>query len=191
VAKSNEFDRFCRASFDLLDASGLPHLVIGGLAVIALGEPRTTADVDVLVYASDAEAEALVAQAIAAGFDARLEIERERLHATGTLRLRHGPFQLDAITASMPFEEDVRRRAIKKRMFGRQVLLPTPEDLVILKVLAGRDKDLLDAVGVARRHRSRLDRAYVERVIQDVCEAAEDVSHWERLQQVLRKANAP
>src|SRR6185503_2728647 len=94
----------------------------------------------------------------------------------------------DVITASLPFEDEARRRARKRRFFGRMVALPTPEDLVIFKVLAGRDKDMLDAVGVARRNRARFDRTYAERVVQQICDEAEDVGPWRRLQEVLAKA---
>ena len=44
------FDEFCRAAFDFLDRSGVRYLVIGGLAVVVVGEPRTMADADVIAY---------------------------------------------------------------------------------------------------------------------------------------------
>ena len=37
----------------ILDATGLPYLLIGGLASAALGRPRCSADVDILVKPSD------------------------------------------------------------------------------------------------------------------------------------------
>jgi hypothetical protein len=37
----NEFDDFCRFAFRFLEQRGTPYLVIGGLAVVAVGEPRT------------------------------------------------------------------------------------------------------------------------------------------------------
>ncbi|HEY4158173.1 MAG TPA: hypothetical protein VGM29_08750 [Polyangiaceae bacterium] len=62
--------------------------------------------------------------------------------------------------------------------------LPTPEDLLLFKVLAGRDKDLLDAAGIARRHRATLDWPYVERVVRELCDQAEDMAAWQRLEQL-------
>src|SRR4051812_45737887 len=50
--KSESFDAFCRACLDLLKAQRTRHLVIGGIAVTAVGEPRLTADMDVILYAS-------------------------------------------------------------------------------------------------------------------------------------------
>jgi hypothetical protein len=129
-----------------------------------------------------------VEEAKTAGFD--FQPERRRLRETGTLRLRRGLFQLDLILASLPFEDAAFRRSFRKRLFGRTVHLPTPEDLILFKVLAGRDKDLLDAVGVARRHFARLDRAYLERTMQELCELAQDMAPWRRLKEMLEKASA-
>lgn len=187
-APASPFTAFCRKAFDFLEGSGIRHLVIGGLAVGAIGEARTTGDVDVVGFASPEDAEALITKATEAGFNLRPEVEHERLRETGTLRFRHGPFQLDIILASLPFEEVAYSRAVKKRLFGRLVPLPTPEDLILFKVLAGRDKDILDAIGVARRHFPRLDRRYLEETIQGICDLAEDTEPWRRLEDVLRRA---
>jgi hypothetical protein len=189
-APPNAFTAFCQQAFDFLEQSGIRHLVIGGLAVGVVGEARTTADVDVIGFASVDEAHALIAKASDAGFEVQPDVERERLRATGTLRFRQGPFQLDVILASLPFEEVAHRRAVRRRLFGRMVRFPTPEDLIVFKVLAGRDKDLLDAVGVARRHLPAIDRRYLDETIQGLCELAEDLEPWRRLESVLQKAGA-
>ena len=36
----SEFDTFCRFAFAFLEESGIRTLVVGGLAVIVVGEPR-------------------------------------------------------------------------------------------------------------------------------------------------------
>lgn len=183
------FDAFCREAVDFLTGASTPYLIIGGLAVAVIGEPRMTGDVDVIGYLSVEQATALIDAAVAAGFEVAPD-ERERLHATGTLRFSKGRFQLDIILASLPFEDDARARARKRRLFGRLVPLPTPEDRILFKVLAGRDKDLVDAVGVARRHLSALDRRYLDATLDAVCELAEDLAPRSRLDEVLRKAAA-
>lgn len=184
----SSFDAFCRFAFSFLDEQGVRYLVIGGLAVVVVGEPRTTADADAIVFVSPAEAEALIGLAANAGFEVQTAAELERLASTGTMRFRRGPFQLDLITASLSFEEAAFRRARHHELFGVRLPFPTPEDLILLKVLAGRDKDMLDAVGVARRYRDRLDIAYLEATLQQICDLAEDQSPWRRLQRVLAEA---
>ncbi len=188
-AARRSFDRFCRDAVDLLDRAGAPYLIIGGLAVAVIGEPRMTGDIDVIAFVDLERAEQLIAVAITAGFEAAAD-ERQRLHETGTLRFSKAGFQLDVILASLPFEDAARARARPGRLFGRRVPLPTPEDLILFKVLAGRDKDLVDAVGIARRHYGALDRAYLTTTLDAICDLAEDVAPRQRLDAVLRKARS-
>jgi hypothetical protein len=188
-ASSQTFEAFCREAVDFLKSSATPYLMIGGIAVGAIGEPRVTGDVDVIGYLGIDKALALINTAVAAGFTVSPD-EREKLRATGTLRFRKGQFELDVILASLPFEDDARARARKHRLFGRLVPLPTPEDLILFKVLAGRDKDMVDAVGVARRHLARLDRRYLRTALEAVCELAEDLAPLRHLDEVLRKASS-
>ncbi len=183
------FDDFCRLAVDFLTAQKTPYLVIGGLAVAAIGEPRMTRDVDVVAFVTLEQAEALIRAARRSGFEIAAD-ELERLHETGTLRFGKSPFELDIILASLPFEAAARKRARRRKLFDRLVPLPTPEDLLVLKILAGRDKDLVDAVGIARRHLAKLDRAYVVRTLREVCELAEDTEALRRFDRVIEKATS-
>jgi len=185
--EASGFDGFCSDAIDFLRSTRMPFLVIGGLAVIALGQPRTTADLDVVGYATDQEARTLLALGRARGFRVASD-ELARMQATGTLRFHRGHFQLDIILASLPFEQAARRRAMRKRLFGRMVPLPTPEDLILFKVIAGRPQDMVDAVGVARRHLPGLDRRYLRRTIDQICDLAEDHAPRTRLERVLAEA---
>lgn len=182
---ASSFDAFCRFAFTFLEEQRVRYLVVGGLAVVAVGEPRTTADADAIVFLSNAEAEALIGAAARAGFELDPAVELERLATTGTMRFRKAPYRVDLITASLPFEEAAFRRASTHELFGVRLPFPSPEDLILFKILAGRDKDMLDAIGVARRHRDRLDTAYLEATLQPICELAEDHGPWRRLQRVI------
>jgi hypothetical protein len=182
---ASDFDAFCRFAFSFLEEQGVRYLVIGGLAVVAVGEPRLTADADAIVFISPAEAEVLITKAAQAGFELHDAVEKQRLATTGTMRFARGRFQIDLITASLPFEEAAFRRSSRHALFGVHLPFPSPEDLILLKVLAGRDKDILDAIGVARRHHDRLDISYLEATLQPICDAAEDHAPWQRLQRVI------
>lgn len=103
------------------------------------------------------------------------------------MRFRKGRFQLDLLTASLPFEETAREQATRHELFGVSLPFPSPEDLILFKILAGRDKDMLDATGIARRHRDRLDIQYLEQTLLAICDAAEDASPWGRLQRVIAR----
>ena len=188
---ASEFDEFCRLAFTFLESQGTRYLVIGGLAVVAVGEPRTTADADAIVFVSPSEADSLIRRAAETGFEVRADVERERLATTGTMRFRKGRYQIDLITASLPFEEMAYERASVHELFGKRLPFPSPEDLILLNVLAGRDKDMLDATGVARRHAERLDIPYLEQTLRPICELAEDMTPWSRLERVLAAIQSP
>ena len=187
MARCN-FDRFCQDAFGYLEAARVPYLVVGGLAVIVLGEPRTTGDADAIVYLGPDDAETLIRKAQSAGFEPDVNREVERLRQTGTICLKRSPFHLDLILASLPFEHEALRRARPRKLFGKSVPFPTPEDLLLFKVLAGRDKVLLDAQGVLRRHMGKLDRRFVEETLRSLCDLAEDTAAWTRWEDCLRKA---
>ena len=163
--------------------------MIGGLAVICVGEPRTTGDADVIAFLDSDGAESLLVKAKKAGYKLDLKAERKSLNETGTFCIRRGPFQLDVLLASLPFEDEAYRRASTLKLFGRRLKLPTPEDLILLKVLAGAEKDMMDAAGVVRRHGAKLDRRYIEATLRPICDLAEDMGPWVRLQQVLGRSS--
>ena len=183
---SNTFDEFCRAAVDFLAKEDVPYLIVGGLAVAVIGAPRFTADIDVVAFVTMASAERLIAAATAAGFLAG-EDEVDRLRSTGTLRFLRGGFHLDVIVASLPFEERARHRAVIVRMFNRDVPLPTPEDLLLFKIISGREKDVLDAVGIAHRHGGQLDWPYVTAGVDEICDLADQSGPRQTLARVRRE----
>jgi hypothetical protein len=71
-----------------LDARGRAWALVGGLAVSARAEPRTTRDVDVAVAVlDDADAERLVADLRGAGFEVLATVEQRERDRLATVRL--------------------------------------------------------------------------------------------------------
>lgn len=83
---------------------------------------------------------------------------RRALKTLGPSAFGEVALHLDVILASLPFEETADPRARSQKVFGRTLKVPTPEDLIIFKSHSGGAKDLLEAVGIARRHSKSLDR---------------------------------
>jgi hypothetical protein len=59
--------------YDRLVSSGLPYFVVGAVAAISYGEPRTTLDIDLTIQATPADAERIVAAFASAEFYVRRE----------------------------------------------------------------------------------------------------------------------
>lgn len=120
---------------DALDELGAPAAIIGGLAVIARGIPRSTVDIDATVSARAVEPERL------ATVLARHDIRERTDGAVAFARRRHvflGRHQptgvgLDISLAWLPFEEEAIARAEVLDVAGVKARVARPEDLVIEK----------------------------------------------------------
>lgn len=182
---AESFDDFCRACIDLLKAKRTKYVIVGGVAVTAVGEPRFTGDLDAIVFTDLDELRHLLELAVGRGFKAVIEDEIETASAGGSVRLTRGKFHFDLIVRSLFIEDQALERSRNIKVFRRTVRFPSPEDLLVLKVVAGRTRDLLDAEGIWRRHGPALDRAYVRRTLQKLCDLAEDhvyLERWRRLE---------
>ena len=182
-------DALLRKIVDVLDRWKIPHLLVGGLAAGIVGEPRITLDVDLIVAIPLSERTTFAKRARAAGFAIAKESEEEA-GVTGALRLRWRSLHTDVIFASTEFERSAFGRKRRVRVAGRNVYVPSPEDLILLKLVPGRKKDLFDVESVLLRHRGKLDRTYLERWAQRLSDEMEDTRIWETLQRLLKEADA-
>jgi len=162
------------------------YLIIGGVAQAVIGEPRFTQDVDCIIAVPPRQLARVLDGLAAAGFTVDRRAARERFKTTGTFNVSRGRWRVDFIVASTPFEERAFKRAQRLRLYDMEARLPTPEDLILLKLVPGREQDLLDAKTVMIRHRDRLDRAYLEHWAQQLSDEAEDSRVWDTLQRLLR-----
>ena len=131
-----------------LDRRGVPWTLVGGLAVSARAEPRTTRDVDVAVaVADDAAAEALVFSLGTEGWEVSAAVEQDARGRLATIRLRP-PFDrrsrgvvVDVLFASSGIELEVAREAERIEVLpGLVVPVALLGHLIALKVLARDDR---------------------------------------------------
>lgn len=148
---------------------------IGGLALQHWGEPRLTRDVDVtLLTGWDNEA---------AYIDALLERYRPRINDAKGFALRSRTLLLksddnigiDIALAGLPFEETAIERACRiEYLPGIQLLICSPEDLMVMKAFANRPRDWLDIESIIERQgKAALDWDYVLRQIEPLSAAKE------------------
>jgi predicted nucleotidyltransferase len=180
-------DEFYIAVIDFLEQSKVPYLIIGGLAVSVIGEPRMTQDIDLIVSLKKQNVHALLESAINSSFELNMERELQRVKETGTFRLNRGHFHADMIIASTSLEESAFTRAQRIKLVNKIASFPSPEDLVLFKIVVGRDKDMLDARAIVIRHKMRLDRGYLKRWAQSISDEAEDMTVWNRLMELLEE----
>ncbi len=187
----NEQERALWELHAYLAAQGLPHIVIGGLAVQRWGEPRLTRDVDVtVILPPDDPLPAL--RRLAARFTPRLPdaVEFARRNRMLLLSASNG-VPLDIALGLPGYEEEAVRRATAWELEpGKTVPLCSAEDLIIHKVVAGRPRDLEDVVGVLHRQGEALDLALIRRWLGEFAALMGDSALPERFEALLREARA-
>lgn len=142
-----------------LDASRIPYMVIGGVAVLVRDVPRLTRDIDLCVDLPPEKAKRLLValgDTVRPAIRAHLKFARD--NGVLPLEAKDGT-GVDVIFAATGFERSAIERATLERLGGVDVRVCTVEDLIVLKILAGREKDLLDVRAMVKAAGSKLDRA--------------------------------
>ncbi len=163
--------------------------VIGGLAVVRWGRPRTTADVDISLLAGFGS-EASYVDALLGCFTERVSNAREfALESRVVLALASNGVPLDIALAGVPYEEEVISRA-SIFQFATDVSLMTAsaEDMVILKSFAGRAQDWIDVDGIIERQRGTLDWQLIMRTLPPLCQTKDSPHHVDRLEELRIKS---
>ena len=169
-----------------LNRGGYNYIVIGGIASSTIGEPRITADVDVDIVISKEDVPYFLDKAAKAGFQVPVKKCMESARRVGVFQISFGDYHIDFIIASTELEAQAFQRRRTIELHGVKAFFPTPEDLILLKIIPGRDKDLLDAKSVILRHKGKLDTRYLKAWATRLCDEAEDTRIWKTLNNLLK-----
>jgi len=130
----------------LLRAEQVAGILVGGVAASLLGRPRLTRDVDAIVLLREERWESFLSTAARFRFAPRRPDALAFARQARVLLLRHEPsgIEADVVVAGLPFEEEAIGRAVWVDFEGVRLPLSTVEDLVIMKAVANRPRDLAD-----------------------------------------------
>ncbi|MDB5296772.1 MAG: hypothetical protein JWO31_2755 [Phycisphaerales bacterium] len=150
-----------------LHDAGIPFMLVGSLSSNFYGVARASHDADFVVALGDAP---LARVAGRLGPDLRLDPQITFESVTGTTRyrfeLRDQDFTIEVfLLSSDPHDRERFARRVPAEMFGVPAFLPTPEDVIVMKlrwyVTARRRKDRDDVVNLIAVQREKLDLPYV------------------------------
>jgi len=159
-----DFKETVKAALRGLNAANAEYAIIGGLAAILYGRPRTTTDVDIIINFDKTDPEKTGDSLREEGFDASLadiqEALTERSHFT--VFDTKSPYRLDVQGVYNPLDEASFKGRRKGVLFGEQAWVESPEDLIIAKLVYGSLQDLEDALAILIRQKPRLDFNYLK-----------------------------
>jgi predicted nucleotidyltransferase len=169
----SRFAAALRAVKRLLADAGIECVLIGGQAAVYHGSERTTRDIDFTAWLADAEIGRFIERARAAGFET---VQGDPLAAALTRRvliLLHASsgIQIDLMLAGSPFEDEVLRRAEEGVVGGVSLRVVRPDDLIVYKLLASRERDIFDVTCILEKGADGLEVDRVRSILAELDEA--------------------
>jgi predicted nucleotidyltransferase len=134
VVDEATFRRVLADAIRVAEATGLPHAFMGGIASTALGRPRWTHDVDLLVRPGDARA--MLRAFAAAGF------ETEETDQAWLYKATRDGVLVDVIfesTGGIVLDDEMLERVREARFEGLRLSVLAPEDLLVIKAIVHRE----------------------------------------------------
>lgn len=187
-------EKLIRALIDLqkrLEEAGIPSAAIGGLALGAWGKARLTRDADLKILLRRDERQRLL-KLLEADYRSLNADPDEMLRRNGIVFVLNSEgARIDIMLEDTEFDAQIIARAQMVEIApGRQVRVCSPEDLIVLKMLASRPQDWVDVATVIQKQGENLDEDYVlerlrqfERLIDD----STLVSEYQRIRGQTRR----
>jgi Nucleotidyltransferase of unknown function (DUF6036) len=145
-------------------------MLIGGLAVIKWGRPRTTQDIDVIIMIEDKYIEQFTSTLTSAGYEIKSSELRQAISEKShiTIFIPNEIVRVDMKGVYSQLDHKSFRNKIKTPIFDVETWIETPEDLIIAKLVFNSYQDLEDAASVFLRQAGKLDMKYIkERALQE------------------------
>ncbi|MGH7340182.1 MAG: DUF6036 family nucleotidyltransferase, partial [Burkholderiales bacterium] len=163
--------------------------LFGAQAALLYGAARLTADVDVTVQLGDRRTAELVRALEKAGFRLRVRDVGEFVAKTRVLPFLHprSGMPIDVVLAGPGLEDLFFQRRRRRTVDGVPVPVASPEDIVVMKALAGRGKDDDDVVAILAAQ-PKLDLAWVRRTLHTLERALDQSDLSSRFEKLLVRA---
>ena len=153
-----------------------------------LGRARLTQDVDALVNLPEAEWAKAISAAAGCGIVPRTENALEFAKRSRVLLLRHEPsaIDIDVILAGLSFEQEAISRHRSTAIGDFNIPLPRVEDLLVMKAIAQRPKDVQDLEALLVTH-PETDLPAVRHWLNEFAKATSDSELLERFDSLVSR----
>lgn len=153
-------DEVFRRAIDVVEAQGIRYMVYGGIALPFWGRVAATDDVDLVLHVAEPDVERLFEAFRDAGFHLPPEAAALFLVDTWTVASVGGR-DVDLAVGATEFDREALERAVRVRVFEREVPIASAEDLILYKLVAHRRRDLGHVEDIITRQGRRLDLVYL------------------------------
>jgi predicted nucleotidyltransferase len=133
-----------------LEKNNIPYIVIGGQASLIYGVPRLTQDIDITLGIDIDKAEGILEILKQLKFDIPNDNPIDFAKQTRVLYAidRNSKIRIDFIFSFSPFERSAIENANKIKLNGNEINFCSRDDLIVFKIVAGREIDLFDVKNI-------------------------------------------
>jgi hypothetical protein len=165
-----------RFTIEALERLGITYFVVGSIASMAYGEPRSTLDIDIVIDVTPAHLELLCDAFPDSEFYLSREAARSGLQHRSQFNVLHPDSgnKIDFMFAKAdPWSrEQVLGRRRMKLLPDREGFAARAEHVILGKLLyykeGGSEKHLRDITGMMKMSGGRIDRGYIERWVSEL-----------------------
>ncbi len=170
----------------LLKEKDIEGIIIGGLAVSLIGRPRYTNDIDLVILNLDDRLSEFLARLKKLGIIPRIEKVEEFALKSRVLLMRHidSGINIDISMGILPFEINAVARRHVKSFSGLELVLPSPEDLIIFKTMASRQQDIEDIKVLLNRYPD-LDKKYILSYVKEFSEILDREDIYSNIEKLM------
>ncbi len=155
-----------------LDRYNIPYMLTGALSVVYYARPRASHDIDFVVeiHKSDLKKILDVFKKLSTEFLFQSDAIKEAIIKKNVFNVIYLPSytKLDFwLLTNAPFDKERFRRRQRIKLLGQFMMISTPEDTIVQKLLwykdAGIEKHIVDAAFVYKIQIEKLDKKYLNR----------------------------
>lgn len=184
-------DEFVLVLQDLLqwlEVTQTPYATIGGVGVSLLAGARATKDIDAVLWLDTDQVESFLQAGAAYGFVPRISDAAAFARTRRVILLQHQPTSItvDLSCGVLPFENELIARARTLTIGSLKLKVATPEDLIIMKAIAHRPRDIADIEAILNIEPD-LDLARIRYWVKQFADALEMPELMEDLEKMLRR----
>lgn len=174
---------------ELLSKAKTRGVIIGGISVGLLGKPRFTADIDALILLEFEQIEHFIDTAKKFGFIPRIKDTADFARRSHVLLFTHenSGINVDLSIGLLSFERELMDRSKKFSAEGISFNIPTPEDMIIMKAVAHRPKDIEDIRTIAQSQK-KLDVKRIKRWVKEFSAVLEMPELWDDVEKIITKS---
>ncbi len=156
-------------AISFLEINNYRYVVIGGLANTFWGIARATHDIDLKVIIEEGRYQEFKEKAYNKFTARNLPVESPLIV---TVKASNS-VGIDFLLSVPGYEMNIYERAVQYKINKLKIWFCSPEDLIIHKAIANREKDWLDIEGVLIEQENKIDIEYIEKWLSQFADALE------------------